>query len=99
MNFDQIRHFAPQLFLIAKKHGISKIYVFGSSVRENSAHRNDIDFLVEMNEGVSLFGIGGFGHEAEKLLGIPVDVVPISALSLVKDREFVNNIQKEAIAL
>jgi len=99
MNFDQVRQFAPQLFRIAQKHGISKIYVFGSTVRGNSTPRSDIDFLVEMREGQSLFGIAGFGYEAEKLLGIPVDVVPLSALSQVSDREFVINIQKEAIAL
>lgn len=99
MNFDQIRQFAPQLFNIAQKYSISKIYVFGSIARGNSTPKSDVDFLVEMQEGGSLFGIAGFGYEAEKLLGIPVDVVPLSTLSQVSDREFVANIQKEAIAL
>ena len=99
MNFDQIRQFAPQLFKIAQKHGISKIYVFGSIARGNSTTGSDVDFLVEMQEEASLFGIAGFGYEAEKLLGIQVDVVPLSTLSDVSDREFVINIQKEAIAL
>ncbi len=99
MNFDQLRQFSPQLFKIAQKHGISKISVFGSIARGNSTLRSDVDFLVEMQEGKSLFGIAGFGHEAEKLLGIRVDVVPLSTLSHVTDREFVTNIQKEAIPL
>jgi predicted nucleotidyltransferase len=58
-----------------------------------------VDFLVEVLEGESLFGVAGFGYEAEKLLGIPVDVVPLSALAQVKDREFVGHIQNEAVAL
>lgn len=99
MNFDQIRQFAPQLIKIARKHGITKIYVFGSIARGNSTPRSDVDFLVEMQEGQSLFGAAGFGYEAELLLGIPVDVVPISTLSQVKDNEFVFNIQNEAVAL
>lgn len=47
----------------------------------------------------ALFDAAGFGYEAEKLLGISVDVVPLSTLSKVSDREFVINVQKEAIAL
>ena len=99
MDIDQIRQFAPQLFRIAQKFGISKIYIFGSIARGNSSANSDIDFLVEMQEGVSLFGIAGFSYEAEKLLGIPVDVVPLSTLSHVSDRDFAINIQNEAIAL
>ena len=99
MNFDQVRQFAPQLFRIALKHGISKIYVFGSVARGNCTPQSDVDFLVEMKEGASFFGIAGFGYEAEKLLGIPVDVVPLSALSQVQDQEFVIHIQREAVAL
>jgi len=60
MNFEQVRQFSPQLIQIARKYGISAIYVFGSVARgENTAHSN-VDFLVEMQEGASLFGVAGF---------------------------------------
>jgi hypothetical protein len=52
-----------------------------------------------MQEGASLFGVAGFSYETEKLLGVPVDVVPLSALPQVKDQEFAINIQREAISL
>ncbi|NLG97368.1 MAG: nucleotidyltransferase family protein [Chloroflexi bacterium] len=99
MNYKLLRQFAPQLKQIAEKHGITKVYVFGSTARGEATAKSDIDFLVEMQEGVSLFGIGGFCYEAEKLLGVPVDVVPLSTLPQVSDREFVKNIQEDAIAL
>ncbi|MAT42792.1 MAG: hypothetical protein CL609_10650 [Anaerolineaceae bacterium] len=99
MNFEEIMQFAPQLFKIAHKYSISKIYVFGSIARGNSTPQSDVDFLVEIGQGGTLFDAVGFGYEAEKLLGISVDVVPLSTLSKVSDREFVINIQKEAIAL
>lgn len=99
MNFEDLREFAPQLSHIAQKYSISKIYVFGSIARGNSTSRSDVDFLVEMQEGGTLFGVAGFGYEAEKLLGIRVDVVPLSTLSKISDQEFVINIQKEAVAL
>ncbi len=99
MNVDQIRQYAPQLIKIAQKHGIAKIYVFGSVARGDSTDQSDVDFLVEMQEGASLFGVGGFSYETEKLLGIPVDVVPMSTLNQVQDKEFVNNVQREAIPI
>ena len=99
MNFDQIRQFSPQLLKIAKKYGISNIYVFGSVARGDNTAQSDIDFLVEMQEGASLFGVAGFSYETEQLLGVPVDVIPLSVLPQVKDQEFVINIQKEAVLL
>ncbi len=99
MNFDQVRQYVPQLLKIAQKHGIAKIYVFGSVARGDSTNQSDVDFLVEMQEGASLFGVGGFSYETEKLLGVPVDVVPLSVLPQVRDREFVMNVQREAVPL
>jgi hypothetical protein len=52
-----------------------------------------------MQEGAPLFGVAGFSYETEKLLGIQVDVVPLSVLPQVEDRDFVMNIQREAISL
>ena len=99
MTFDQLRKFAPQLLQIAHKHGIVKVYVFGSVARGDSTEQSDVDFLVEMQEGASLFGVGGFQYETEKLLGFPVDVVPMSALAQVADQRFVQSIQREAVHL
>ena len=99
MNFEKIRQYASRLSEIAQKHGISHVYVFGSVARGDSTAQSDVDFLVEMEAGASLFGAAGFCYEAEKLLGVAVDVVPLSALDQVKDREFAINIQREAILL
>ncbi len=99
MNLDQVRQYAPQLLEIAQKHGIAKIYVFGSVARGEATALSDVDFLVEMQEGASLFGVGGFSYETEKLLGVSVDVVPMSVLPQVKDQEFVKNVKREAVPL
>ena len=99
MDRHALRQFAPQIKKIAEKHGIAKVYVFGSTARGEATAQSDIDFLVEMQEGVSLFGIGGFSYETEKLLGVRVDVVPLSTLSQVSDQSFVKHIQEDAVAL
>jgi uncharacterized protein len=99
MNIDQVRQFAPQIRKIAQKHGISEIYVFGSVARGEPGAISDVDFLVEMQAGASMFGAAGFCYEAEKLLGVPVNVVPLSVLPDVDDREFVISVQQDAVML
>lgn len=99
MDFSQIRNYSSQINSIAKNHGISRVYLFGSVARGQSTPESDVDFLVEMQEGASLFGMTGFEYEIEKLLNIPVDVVPISVLSELQDQEFARRIQREAVAL
>lgn len=99
MNLETLRKFTPQLNQIAQKHGVNKLYVFGSIARGEATRKSDVDFLVEMKPKASLFGVAGFSYEAEKLLASKVDVVPISILPELKDRVFVKNIQQEAVAL
>lgn len=99
MNLDQIRQFSPQIRQIAKKHGIIRVFVFGSVARGESTPQSDLDLLVEMQEGASLFGMAGFGYETEKLLKISVDVVPLSILIQLNDQTFAKNVQREAIAI
>ena len=99
MNVTQLRQYKPQLKRLAKKYGIKKLYVFGSIARGENQKQSDVDFLVEMESESSLFGVGGFGYEAQLLLGLHVDVVPKSVLPQTKDREFVKNIERDAIQL
>jgi len=99
MDVNQLRKYKPQLKRLAKKYGIKKLYVFGSIARGESQNESDVDFLVEMEIGSSLFGVGGFGYEAQQLLGVEVDVVPKSVLPTTKDQNFVGNIERDAIPL
>ena len=99
MNIDQVRKYSSRIKQIARKHGIVKVYVFGSVARGVSTSTSDVDFLLEMEEGASLFGCSGFGYECEKLLGIQIDVIPSSVLSQVDDQEFVKNVRHDAVLI
>jgi uncharacterized protein len=96
MKISQIRKFSPELYKLAEKYGINRIQIFGSTARDEDRPESDVDFLLEMKQGVSLMRIAGFAYEAEKLLGMRVDVFPTSILPRVKDRAFVENITKGA---
>lgn len=99
MNLNQIRAYAIQLQMLAKKNGISKIFVTGSVARGEESSFSDIDFLVEMDQDASLLGVAGFMYEAEQLLGVSVDVIPISLLSEIDDQIFAAKVQQDCIEL
>ncbi|MEE4195462.1 MAG: nucleotidyltransferase domain-containing protein [Anaerolineae bacterium] len=99
MKLDQIKKFTPQLHQIASQYGIVSIAVFGSVARGESTASSDVDFLVDMQEGASLFGVGGFIYDVSKLLGVSVDAVPRSTLASIRDQDFAHRIQEESVTL
>ena len=51
-----------QILQIAARHGAQKVRVFGSVARGDSRPDNDIDFLVDMERGRSLFDLIELGR-------------------------------------
>lgn len=99
MRIEEIKKVKQQLYQIAAKHGITKVYVFGSVARGESSEASDVDFLIEMDANASAFGVGAFQHEVQKLLGINIDVIPTFALTKLDDQAFVRSVQSEAVAI
>jgi len=64
-----------EILRIAQKHGARNVRVFGSVARGEADEASDIDFLVDMEPGRSLFDLGGLQTDLENLLGCRVDVV------------------------
>ncbi|MGC2433351.1 MAG: nucleotidyltransferase family protein, partial [Desulfobaccales bacterium] len=64
-----------EILEIAARHGASNIRVFGSMARGEADAQSDVDILVELEEGRSLFDLGGLLMDLENLLGCKVDVV------------------------
>lgn len=60
---------------IAAKHGARNVRVFGSVARGEARPDSDVDFLVDMEPGRTLFDMGGLLMELRDLLGLQVDVV------------------------
>ena len=99
MQLEEIKKKKQQLYQIASKHGITRIYVFGSVARGESKDVSDIDFLIEMDENVSALGVGAFQYEVQQLLGIKIDVIPTFALQNVEDRAFVRSVRSDSVAI
>lgn len=65
---------------VAAQHGFGNVRVFGSVARGEDGPDSDIDLLVTLPSGASLFDIGGLEAELAALLGERVDLVPDDAL-------------------
>lgn len=84
-----------EIVSVAAKFGATNVRVFGSAVRGEMWEGSDLDLLVRMNEGTSLFDLIGLSQELEDTLGVDVDVLSEGGLSpYLRDR-----ILSEAVAL
>jgi predicted nucleotidyltransferase len=60
---------------IATRRGASNVRIFGSVARGEADSKSDIDLLVDLEPGRSLFDLGGLLMDLQDLLGYKVDVV------------------------
>jgi uncharacterized protein len=65
----------------AKEYGASNVRVFGSVARGEADAESDIDLLVDMEPGRTLFDLGGLLMDLQDLLGRDVDVVTEKSLN------------------
>ena len=72
---------------IAAKYGARNIRIFGSVARGEARADSDVDFLVDMEPGRTLFDMGGLLMDLRDLLGLEVDVVTERGLKpRIRDR-------------
>ncbi len=84
-----------QILAVAAKYGASHVRVFGSVVHGMADEDSNVDFLVDLQPGRSLFDLGGLLIELQQLLKRSVDVVtPAGLRPRIRER-----VLKEAIPL
>ena len=64
-----------EILQIDARHGAKRVRIFGSVARNEAKPDSDVDFLVDMEPGRSLFDLGGLLMDLQDLLGRKVDVV------------------------
>jgi hypothetical protein len=76
-----------QILALAANYGALNVRVFGSVAKGTADENSDIDFLVELEPGRSLFDLGGLLMALQELLGRKVDVVTEKGLHwYIKER-------------
>ena len=80
---------------IAEKHGVAKLYIFGSYARKEATENSDIDLLIDKGDVRNLLDYFAFVSDLEDSFGKHVDVVTVTC----NDKEFVEKVMKEAILI
>jgi len=76
-----------QVLELAARHGASNVRIFGSVANGTAEEESDIDFLVDLEKGRSLFDLGGLLMDLQQLFDCKVDVVTENGLHLyIKER-------------
>ena len=76
-----------QVLALAARHGASNVRIFGSVANDTAETDSDIDFLVDLDPGRSLFDLGGLLMDLQQLFGRKVDVVTENGLHwYIKER-------------
>ncbi|GIU83151.1 MAG: nucleotidyltransferase [Pyrinomonadaceae bacterium] len=70
-----LRKKREDILRVCAQYGAHNVRVFGSVARGEADEKSDLDFLVELEPGRTLFDLGGLQYELEELLGVRVDVV------------------------
>lgn len=79
--------YRDRLLAIAAGHGASNLRVFGSVAKGVDREGSDIDLLVDVREGTSLFDLVGLQQDFEDALGMKVDLLTEPELHpMLKDR-------------
>jgi len=72
LTFEELREIVVP---IAKKHGMLRVYLFGSRARGDNRNDSDYDFCILAPKGYGLFKIGSFLYDLEDALGAEVDII------------------------
>ncbi|MFN7999302.1 MAG: nucleotidyltransferase family protein [Bryobacteraceae bacterium] len=64
-----------EILRLAETHGARNIRVFGSVATGSNRPESDIDFLVDLEPGRTLFDLAGLLGDLRDLLGTEVDVL------------------------
>ncbi len=72
----RVRRRRHDLVTAAAAYGVRNLRVFGSVARGQDGPDSDVDLLVDLPPGLSLFGLGRVRADLEAIVGTRVDLVP-----------------------
>jgi len=70
--FEELREIVAP---IAEKHGMIRVYLFGSRAREDDSNESDFDFCIVAPEDYGLIKLGSFLYDLKDALNAEVDIV------------------------
>ena len=95
-----IQAYLPKVIELFKKHKIKNAYIFGSAVTEKFNNDSDVDFLVNLQDGLNPVDAGGhlwdLEYELKDLLHRDIDLLTERSL---KNPYFISEINATKVAI
>ncbi len=85
-----------ELLEVCARNGASEVSVFGSVARGEQGRDSDLDLVVDIEDGRSLFDLAGLIDDLETLIGCPVNVVE---RCMLKDDAFGRAVRRDEVLL
>ena len=89
----EIEHIKEIVTPIARKHGVEKVWLFGSRARGDASEDSDYDFLITKGKITTLFKYMALVDDLENALKAHVDVVTDTS----NDPEFLRGIRCDEV--
>jgi predicted nucleotidyltransferase len=70
----------PKVLRVTQKYGVQNVRIFGSFARGEQRRTSDVDLLVDLPEGMTLFDLSGLKIDLEVAVKRKVDVVPARSI-------------------
>ena len=88
LTLDTLRHEKrAEILRLAEMHGCHNVRIFGSVATGESRPDSDIDFLVDIESGRTVFDLGALLSDLRALLGTEIDVVESRSIHpYIRDR-------------
>lgn len=80
---------------IAARHGVDRVYLFGSYARGEANQNSDVDLRVDKGDIRGLFALGALYSDLADCLGKKLDLLTTGSL----DQSFLRQIEKEEVLL
>ena len=80
---------------IAERHGVERMFLFGSYARGGANADSDLDFRIDRGNVRGLFALGGLYADLEEAFQVPVDLLTTDSL----DASFIKEIADEEVQI
>ena len=93
----ELRARRDAILRLADQYGASNVRVFGSVARSEASPASDVDLLVSVQDGVSVFDLVGLWLDLQDLLGREVSLVTDD--DHPRAERFMRRVRKDAVPL
>ena len=84
---------------IASRHGISRVYLFGSYAKGVATTTSDVDLCVDASGLRGLLALSGLYLDLQEALQKNLDLITTNSLKRNKDATFLANLRKEQVLI